>query len=129
METHPEEFKLTEEDIQKMERKIAAFDLSREQAILAVIPKKLESMVKSIKLNEFTTELINDVSRLYNILSAMPSLNNDLKRRILYALDYFVVDDDEIPDEIPDLGYLDDLAVVRYIVDQIIAGDSEIIQS
>ncbi len=129
METHPEEFKLTEEDIRKTEQKIAAFDLSKEQAILAVIPKKLESMVKSIKLNEFTTELINDVSRLYNILSAMPSLNDDLKRRILYALDYFVVDDDEIPDEIPGLGYLDDLVVVRYIVDQIIAGDSEIFQS
>ncbi len=129
METHPEEFKLTEEDIQKMERRIAAFDLSREQKILAVIPKKLESMVKSIKLNEFTTELINDVSRLYNILSAMPSLNNDLKRRILYALDYFVVNDDEIPDEIPDMGYIDDLVVVRYVVDQIMADDSEIFQS
>ena len=129
METHPEEFKLTEEDIQKMERRIAAFDLSREQKILAVIPQKLESMLILTKLNEFTTELINDVSRLYNILSAMPSLNNDLKRRILYALDYFVVNDDEIPDEIPDMGYLDDLAVVRYVVDQIMADNSEIFQS
>ncbi len=129
METHPEEFKLTEEDIQKMERRIAAFDLSREQAILAVIPQKLKSMLTLTQLNEFTTELINDVSKLYNILSAMPTLNNDLKRRILYALDYFVVNDDEIPDEIPDMGYIDDLAVVRYVVDQIMAGDSEIFQS
>ncbi len=129
METHPEEFKLTEEDIQKMERRIAAFDLSREQKILAVIPQKLESMLILTKLNEFTTELINDVSRLYNILLAMPSLNDDLKRRILYALDYFVVNDDEIPDEIPDMGYIDDLAVVRYVVDQILADDSEIVQS
>jgi len=129
MESHPEEFKLTEEDIKIMERKIAAFDLSRERSILKVIPEKLESMVKSVKLNEFTTELINDVSRLYNILSAMPSLNDDLKRKILYALDYFVVDDDEIPDEIPGLGYLDDLVVVRYIVDQITANNKEIYQS
>jgi hypothetical protein len=129
METHPEEFKLTEEDIKIMERRIAAFDLSREQKILAVIPQKLESMLILTKLNEFTTELINDVSRLYNVLLAMPSLNDDLKRRILYALDYFVVNDDEIPDEIPDMGYIDDLAVVRYVVDQIIAGDSEIFQS
>ncbi len=129
METHPEEFKLTEEDIKKMERRIAAFDLSREQKILAVIPQKLKSMLTLTQLNEFTTELINDVSKLYNILSAMPTLNNDLKRRILYALDYFVVNDDEIPDEIPDMGYIDDLAVVRYVVDQIMAGDSEIFQS
>jgi uncharacterized membrane protein YkvA (DUF1232 family) len=40
-----------------------------------------------------------------------------------------VVNDDEIPDEIPDMGYIDDLAVVRYVVDQIIADDSEIFQS
>lgn len=129
METHPEEFRLTEEDIQKTERKIAAFDLSRERAILAIIPQKLESMLTSTKLNDFTTELISDVSKLYNILSAMPSLNNDLKRRILYALDYFVIEDDEIPDEIPDLGYIDDLVVVRYVVDQIMADNTDIIQS
>lgn len=129
METHPEEFRLTEEDIQKTERKIAAFDLSKERAILAIIPQKLESMLTSTKLNDFTTELINDVFKLYNILSAMPSLNNDLKRRILYALDYFVIEDDEIPDEIPDLGYIDDLVVVRYVVDQIMADNTDIIQS
>lgn len=125
METHPEEFRLTEEDIQKTERKIAAFDLSRERAILAIIPQKLESMLTSTKLNDFTTELISDVSKLYNILSAMPSLNNDLKRRILYALDYFVIEDDEIPN----LGYIDDLVVVRYVVDQIMADNTDIIQS
>lgn len=129
MQTHPEEFKLTEEDIQKMERKIAAFDLSRERAILAVIPRKLESMLTSTKLNEFTSELINNVSKLYNILSAMPNLNDDIKRKILFALDYFVVEDDEIPDEIPDLGYIDDLVIVKYIIDQIIVDNTDIIQS
>jgi len=129
METHPEEFKLTEEDIQKMEKKISSFDLSKEQKILAVIPTKLESMITSNKLNEFTTELINDVTKLYNILTAMPNLSSDIKRRILFALDYFVVEDDEIPDEIPDLGYIDDLVVVRFVVDQIVADNTDIIQS
>jgi len=129
MEKHVEDFALTEKDIQVMEEKIAAFDLSKEEDIIKVIPRKIDSMLESMKINEFTTELINDVSRLYKIMLAMPSLNDNIKRRILYALDYFIDSDDEIPDEIPGLGYLDDLAVVRYVVNQITANNKEIYQS
>lgn len=128
MEKHPEEFKLSEEDILKTERKIASFDLSKEQYVLSVIPQKLESLIQS-NLNAFVVELINDVSRLYNIIMSFQDLDDDLKRRILYALDYFVDKDDEIPDEIPDLGYLDDLVIVRYIVDQIMSENSELFQA
>ncbi|HBR86775.1 MAG TPA: hypothetical protein DEA65_02930 [Candidatus Marinimicrobia bacterium] len=60
---------------------------------------------------------------------SLQDLDDDLKRRILYALDYFVDKDDEIPDEIPDLGYLDDLVIVRYIVDQIMKDNSELFQA
>jgi uncharacterized membrane protein YkvA (DUF1232 family) len=128
METHPEEFKLTEEDIQKTERKIAAFDLSREQHVLSVIPQKLELLIKS-DLNNYTIELINDVSRLYNIIMSLQNLDDNLKRRILFALDYFLDKDDEIPDEIPELGYLDDLVIVRYVVDQIMSDNSDMFQA
>ncbi len=128
MEKHPEEFKLTKEDIQKTEQKIDEFDLSREQYVLSVIPQKLESLIQT-NLNDFIVELINDVSRLYNIIMSLQDLDDDLKRRILYALDYFVDKDDEIPDEIPDLGYLDDLVIVRYIVDQIMKDNSELFQA
>lgn len=129
MKKYVEDYSLTEKDIQLMEQKIAAFDLSREHEILVDIPQKIESMLASSNLNELTTELINDISRLYKIISAMPSLNNNLKRKILYALDYFINTDDEIPDEIPSLGYLDDLAVVRYVINQIISNGTEIYQS
>jgi uncharacterized membrane protein YkvA (DUF1232 family) len=128
MKTHPEEFKLTEEDIQKTERKIAAFDLSREQHVLSVIPQKLELLIKS-DLNNYTIELINDVSRLYNIIMSLQNLDDNLKRRILFALDYFVDKDDEIHDEIPELGYLDDLVIVRYVVDQIMSDNSDMFQA
>jgi len=128
METHPEDFKLTKEDIQKTERKIAEFDLSREQYVLSVIPKKLEQLIKS-DLNNYTVELINDVSRLYNVIMSLRNLDENLKKQILYALDYFVDKDDEIPDEIPELGYLDDLIIVRYVVDQIISDNSDMFQA
>jgi len=129
MKTHPEDFSLTKEDIQKTEQEIASFDLSREQSILSIVPKKLESILKSTKLTEYTVELINDVTRLYNVISAMPTLNDDIKKRILFALDYFIDNNDEIPDGIPEVGYIDDLVVVRYVVNQLIIDNQDIIQS
>lgn len=123
-----EHFNLTEEDIQRTEKNIAAFDMSREQTILSLIPQKLQLILNTPDINNFTIELINDVSKLYNIVMSSPSINNDLKRKILYALDYFVDNDDEIPDEIPVFGYLDDLAVVRYIVNQIFQENPDIFQ-
>ena len=49
METYPDEYKLTDEDIEKTERRIADFDLSREQIILSVIPQKLEFLQREHK--------------------------------------------------------------------------------
>ncbi len=129
METHPEEFKLTEEDIQRTEKQITEMDLTREQSILAELPLKLDALLKSSDMDDFTIELINNVSKLYNVIMSLPALHDDLKRRILYALDYFVDKDDEIPDEIPEFGYLDDLVIVRYVVDQIMSDNSDMFQA
>ena len=41
----------------------------------------------------------------------------------------FVDKDDEIPDEIPEFGYLDDLVIVRYVVDQILMENAELFQA
>jgi len=129
METQPEEFKLTEEDIQRTEKQITEMDLTREQSILAELPLKLDELLKSSDMDDFTIELINNVSKLYNVIMSLPALHDDLKRRILYALDYFVDKDDEIPDEIPEFGYLDDLVIVRYVVDQIMSDNSDMFQA
>ena len=40
-------------------------------------------------------------------------------KRILFAISYFCDEDDEIPDIIPDYGYLDDAAVVHWVIDRI----------
>ncbi len=127
METYPEEYNLTPEDIEKTERKIAALDLSREDVILSSIPSKLEILLSS-KMDEFKADLINDVSKLYNVIMSFNGLDDDIRKKILYALDYFVDIDDEIPDEIPELGYLDDLVIVRYVVDQIMKQNSDLFQ-
>ena len=129
MDKQPEEYKLTAADIQRTEKQITEMDLTREQSILAELPLKLDALLKSSDMDDFTIELINNVSKLYNVIMSLPTLHDDLKRRILYALDYFVDKDDEIPDEIPEFGYLDDLVIVRYVVDQILMENAELFQA
>ena len=129
MDKQPEEYKLTAADIQRTEKQITEMDLTREQSILAELPLKLDALLKSSDMDDFTIELINNVSKLYNVIMSLPTLHDDLKRRILYALDYFVDKDDAIPDEIPEFGYLDDLVIVRYVVDQILMENAELFQA
>ena len=129
MDKQPEEYKLTAADIQRTEKQITEMDLTREQSILAELPLKLDELLKSSDMDNFTIELINNVSKLYNVIMSLPALHDDLKRRILYALDYFVDKADEIPDEIPEFGYLDDLVIVRYVVDQILMENAELFQA
>ena len=43
-------------------------------------------------------------------------MDEDIQKKILFALDYFSNVDDEIPDSIPNYGLLDDSAVINWIV-------------
>jgi uncharacterized membrane protein YkvA (DUF1232 family) len=53
------------------------------------------------------------------ILELYPELPNFVVKKILFAMTYFVDDNDEIPDMIPDYGYLDDIKVVEWVIDDI----------
>jgi uncharacterized membrane protein YkvA (DUF1232 family) len=72
-------------------------------------------------LTNFQVQLIEDIGKLYTLMKTVPDLEEPIQRRILFALDYFYRADDEIPDMVPDVGYLDDAVVVRWIVDQTLA--------
>ena len=74
-------------------------------------------------------QLVNDVAKLYQFISAYPIQSKELKQKILFALQYFVDPDDDIPDSIPNLGFIDDAAVVRWIVDDIIDDNIDIIKA
>ena len=69
---------------------------------------------------------IDDISKLLNLLKDIPELNDDLKRRIVFALEYFLEEQDEIPDDSPDIGLLDDYVLVRWVVDNIMADYTEV---
>ena len=42
-----------------------------------------------------------------------------IKRRILFALSYFCDSNDDIPDVVPEIGYLDDAVVARWVIESI----------
>ncbi len=109
---------LTDSDIARYEKRIKNIDLNLVSKIIEQVPNKLESLVNTPDLNEYQVTLINDVSKLYTILKRFPDISTDLKKRIVFALEYFIVEEDEINDRIPGIGLLDDYVLVRWVVDK-----------
>ena len=128
MET-PNQIQLTEKDKVRYRKEIEQVDLEIEQEIMKRIPDKLDMLMGSSHLDNAQLQLVQDVAKLYQFLSTFPLQSIELRQKILFALQYFIDPDDEIPDSIPKLGFLDDAAVVRWIIDDIIDDNREIIQA
>ena len=107
---------LTQEDKVKYLNQINRFDLSRKTELMKLVPEKLNGLIQKGTLNSIQTQLINDLVYLYKLLEDNPNMDEDIQKKILFSLDYFSKVDDEIPDSIPVFGFLDDLAVIKWIV-------------
>ncbi|MEE8335385.1 MAG: YkvA family protein, partial [Candidatus Neomarinimicrobiota bacterium] len=92
-----------------------------ETLIINRVHVKMKAMISRNGLTEFEAELVADLTKIVNILRQFPDLKDDLKRRIFFALNYFISENDEIPDNIPVMGLLDDFVVVRWTLDTILA--------
>lgn len=114
-------YKLTSEDKDKYRKSIQKVDLSDKESILDRVPDKLKRMLSDPGLHPFQIELLSDVSRLFTVLSESNELDEELQKWILFGLKYFVDSKGDIPDNVPDLGYLDDAVVVRWVIDQTMA--------
>ncbi len=128
MET-PNQIQLTEKDKERYIKEIEAIDINIENSVMQLIPEKLEVLINLPQLDDAQLQLVNDVAKLYQFISAYPIQSKELKQKILFALQYFVDPDDDIPDSIPNLGFIDDAAVVRWIVDDIIDDNIDIIKA
>ena len=128
MET-PNQIQLTEKDKARYRKEIEQVDLEVEQEIMKSIPDKLELLMDSSHLDNAQLQLVQDVAKLYQFLSTYPIESIELRKKILFALQYFIDPNDDIPDSIPKLGFLDDAAVVRWVVDDIIDDNREIIKA
>jgi len=120
VEITPVTFKLTESDITKYRRQISVFPVKREQSILNELHGKLQNLVARKDISTFVIQLVEDVDRMFSLLMSKSDLDEHSRRMILFALNYFVEEKDEIPDAIDLLGFLDDAVVVRWVMDELL---------
>ena len=112
-------FQLTEEDKAEYKLLIDKIDLNDASKIIDMLNSKLDTMTTSKSLNSIETDLIKYVSVLLNIYQTYPDLTDSIKRRIIFALSYFCDSNDDIPDVVPEIGYLDDAVVARWVIESI----------
>ena len=112
-------FELTDEDKAKYQLMIDKIDLSKSSEIINTLNSKLDNLIDLKKLNSIETDLIKNVSVLLNIYQTYPDLTDSIKRRIIFAISYFCNSDDDIPDIVPQIGYLDDAVVARWVIESI----------
>ena len=98
---------------------IKQIDTGHQNSIMKVLGIKIQTMLDEGHLNSVEVELIEDVARLAEILELYPELPETVIKKILFAMSYFIDENDEIPDVIPDYGYLDDVKVVSWVIDDI----------
>ena len=114
----PNLFRLTKKDKEHYHKLIEKIDLSVMPSIMKMLGPKLQGMLSS-NLNEIELRLVQNISVLVGILQTYPNLTESIQKRILFSISYFCDEDDEIPDIIPGLGYLDDAKVAEWIIESI----------
>jgi len=117
--TDPKLFQLTDADKIHYQEMIKQIDTRHQNSIIKVLGIKIQTMLDEGHLNSVEVELIEDVARLVEILELYHDLPETVIKKILFAMSYFIDEDDEIPDVIPDYGYLDDVKVVSWVIDEI----------
>ena len=80
---------------------------------------KLETLLSSHNLNDMEVDLIKNVSVLLSIYQTYPDLTDSIRKRILFAISYFCDENDDIPDVVPEIGYLDDAIVAKWVIESI----------
>lgn len=98
---------------------IEQININHKKSIINVLGIKIQSMLDSGGLNSVEIKLIEDIASLAEILELFPELPSGIIKKILFSMSYFIDENDEIPDIIPDLGYLDDVKVVEWVMKEI----------
>lgn len=110
---------LTEQDITKYRREIDNIDLNEKNQILQQSSIIINNLLSNLKLDQFQLILVQEVNALHNIITTTPNLETSIQQRIIFALKYFLQGNDDIPDDIPGVGFIDDLAVVDWVISDI----------
>ena len=112
-------FQITKEDKDHYKKVIQKIDVNNMEIIIKVLGEKIQKIINHGNLNRAEVILIKDMGKLSRILEENLDLPKLVIQKILFAMSYFIDENDEIPDIIPEYGYLDDLTVVNWIMEDI----------
>ena len=112
-------FQITEEDKDHYKQIIHRIDVNNKEIIIKVLGQKIQKILNRGSLNKAEVILIEDMGKLSCILEENLDLPKLVIQKILFAMSYFIDENDEIPDIIPEYGYLDDLTVVNWVMEDI----------
>ena len=112
-------FQLTEKDKDQYKKLIDKIDLDTSDDVIGMLNTKVDRLISSDQLNDIEVDLIKNVSVLVSIYQTYPDLTDSIRKRILFAISYFCDEDDDIPDIVPEIGYLDDAVIARWVIDSI----------
>ena len=112
-------FQLTEKDKVQYKKLIDKIDLDTSDDVISMLKAKLDKLISSDRLNDIEINLIKNVSVLVSIYQTYPDLTDSIRKRILFSISYFCDENDDIPDIVPEIGYLDDAVVASWIVESI----------
>ena len=112
-------FQITEEDKAHYKELIDKIDPARKDSIIKILGIKIQTILDEGNINAVEAELIEDIAHLVKLLELHVNLPESIIKRILFAMSYFIDENDEIPDVIPDYGYLDDVTVVSWVMEDI----------
>lgn len=107
---------LTEKDIRKYRKEIDKVNLSEKNDILQKSEIKLNNMLNHPDVDNFQFVLVQEINILHIMLKTNPNLEEPIQQKIIFALKYFLLGEDDIPDDIPGVGFIDDLAVVDWVI-------------
>jgi|TARA_B100001741_G_scaffold231733_1_gene192972 hypothetical protein len=112
-------FQITEEDKAHYRELIDKVDPAQKKSIIKILGIKIQTILDEGSINVVEAELIEDMAHLVKILELFETLPELIIKKILFAMSYFIDENDEIPDVIPDYGYLDDVTVVSWVMKDI----------
>ena len=112
-------FQLTEKDKDQYKKLIDKIDLDTSDDVIGMLNTKVDRLISSDQLNDIEVDLIKNVSVLVSIYQTYPDLTDSIRKRILFAISYFCDENDDIPDIVPEIGYLDDAVIARWVIESI----------
>jgi len=112
-------FQITKEDKDHYKKVIQKIDVNNMEIIIKVLGEKIQKIINHGNLNRAEAILIEDMGKLSSVLKENLDLPKIVIQKILFAMSYFIDENDEVPDIIPEYGYLDDLTVVHWVMQDI----------